>query len=284
MILQWLGYRARRYNPTIYLSLQLVERRIARISPAFFVFKSFRRIRKNHDDISSFDMLRFARFYSPARKPAETPKGQQLRRDDAHIATKAGVAGHPSHPVGVAPPPAPRSSVGVRLGGGHYDRRLASMNESIRRRCVFSVPGRRGQFAGGVGDSISPRGTSGGTAMERSQSRGVASNIGASAFPKGGRSRVNFVRERPMWFRASEAVGGEDYVFMQRGHSCGTPSFLCGFDCPPLFPEIWNKLEINGEGSATTFSRARRRENVYLFLIVLLLYTCIWRIGRKNLP
>lgn len=33
------------------------------------------------------------------RDPVETRNGEQLRRDDAHIATKAGVAGHPSLPL-----------------------------------------------------------------------------------------------------------------------------------------------------------------------------------------
>ncbi|KAM0731381.1 hypothetical protein ACS0PU_002441 [Formica fusca] len=33
------------------------------------------------------------------RGPIETRNGEQLRRDDAHIATKAGVAGHPSLPL-----------------------------------------------------------------------------------------------------------------------------------------------------------------------------------------
>lgn len=36
------------------------------------------------------------------------------------------------------------------------------MPDLYGRRCVFSVLGRRGQFARGLGDSILPRGTSGG--------------------------------------------------------------------------------------------------------------------------
>lgn len=128
------------------------------------------------------------------RKPTETRNGQQLRRGDAHIATKARIAGHPSFssslsplplfsttdggespPPPPLPPPPPSPSAlydGVRLGGEHYDRGLASMNEcpiytAHHRRCVFSVPERQGRFArtkaAGVDDSILPCGASEGT-------------------------------------------------------------------------------------------------------------------------
>ena len=72
----------------------------------------------------------------------ETRNGEQLRRGDAHIATKAGVAGHPSLSlyrierrgrIAATAAVAARTPVyrsrGASLEGERYDRRLASMNE-----------------------------------------------------------------------------------------------------------------------------------------------------------
>ncbi|CAL1681663.1 unnamed protein product [Lasius platythorax] len=86
------------------------------------------------------------------RDPAETRNGEQLRRGDAHIATKAGVAGHPS--LSLSPfiaetgsncrhhrrrrRPHPRLSFGVRL----EDKYLAKELEKriYRKDFTFRTP------------------------------------------------------------------------------------------------------------------------------------------------
>lgn len=119
-----------------------------------------------------------------------------LRRGDAHIATKAGVAGHPSHPVGVAPPPAPRSSVGVRLGGGHYDRRLASMNEcpiyTVAPLRVFGARETGGTICRSGRFDLASRDLRGNGDSEKTTVNGVAGvvagNVGARARSLEGRT------------------------------------------------------------------------------------------------
>lgn len=139
--------------------------RIARISPTFFAFRLFQSFRKNHDKISSRDTLRFARSYLPARK-RETDSNCVGTTRTSRL--KPGSLATPLTLLGLYCRPHPDRLSGCALGAGIMTEGwLLWMNaRSIRRRCVFSVPERRGQFAGG-GDSISPRGTSEGTAMER---------------------------------------------------------------------------------------------------------------------
>lgn len=142
------------------------------------------------DEINARCTPQPAKFCSPARGPTETRNGQQLRRGDAHIATKARIAGHPSFSfslplstsflhrgrgriataVVVTATAAPFSIIrrGASRGRALWQRVgfyewMSDLYGAPPRRCVFSVPKRQGRFArrkAGNGDSILPRGAS----------------------------------------------------------------------------------------------------------------------------